>query len=111
MEKIFDEICRLIKDRNSTVRTELYPEEDMVVMYGSDSSALHRARRGMLYVEEMNNTVAEHHSHWRFLNYTIEMLHVILDGWDKDLNPDDIEHIKWAITGLQDAIDRIEPEG
>lgn len=107
----FDELCdhieELVAKRNLPARVQVQKSVGIITLYGPGASPLRQAKRGLTDIEEMAQTAAEHHPHWRLLNSTLESLRIILDNWEGDISGEDLEDIHWSAYSLSDAIQRL----
>ena len=111
----FGRACRNVEkalDRaGAPVRWSRYPDADIACLYGPNASPLHRAVHGLGHIEEMAYTAAEHHPYYRLLNGITEAARVLLDRWDGTIGPEDADHMRWSISNVSDALDRMRKDG
>ena len=106
----FDELCdhieELVADRNIPARVQVQKDVGILTIYGPGATSLRQARRGLTDIEEMAQTAAEHHPHWRLLNGVLESLRIILDSWEGDISENDLNDMHWAASSLSYAIQK-----
>lgn len=91
------------------IKSERSPDAEILKVFGDGASAVHRARHGLADVEELAHTAAEHHPYWRMLNAASEATRVVLDRWDGEISGEDLDRLAWAVSGMNDALGRLEP--
>ena len=110
----FDTVCRKVEEAlgrsGEPLRWGRYPDADIACIYGPNASPLHRARYGLSHIEEMSYTAAEHHPYYRLLNGIVEAASVVLDGWDGTIGSEDADSLRWSLSSIRDALDRMQPD-
>lgn len=111
----FGVVCRKVEAvlgrSGGPLRWGRYPDADIMCVYGQNASPLHRARHGLDHIEEMSYTAAEHHPYYRLLNGIAEAARVLLDGWDGKIGPEDADRMRWSLSSVSDALDRMRVDG
>ena len=108
----FDEVCgdigRILDRNDEPLRMARYADAEIACVYGPGASALHRARHGLDHIEEMAYTAAEHHPYYRLLNGITEIARVVLDRWDGTIGTEDAERLRWSLSRMGEALDRMD---
>lgn len=108
----FDDFCMeiegIIGRYPGQVKSEKDPDAEILKIFGEGASAIRRARHGLSDVEELAHTAAEHHPYWRMLNAVTEAARIVLDRWDDTISGEDLDRLAWAVSGMSDALDRLE---
>lgn len=107
----FDAVCgdigRMLDRSGKPFRLARYDGAEIACVYGPDASALHRARHGLDHIEEMAYTAAEHHPYYRLLNGITEAARVVLDRWDGTIDAEDADMLRWSLSRMGEALDRM----
>lgn len=110
----FQRMCSTVEamlDNASTpVRWVRHPYTKIACMYGCDVSPLQRAQHGLEHIEEMGYTAAEHHPYYRLLNGIAEATRILLDRWDGTITPEEVDQMRWSLSNVDDALDRMQAD-
>ena len=61
-------------------------------------------------MSELSYTVAEHHPYWKLLYSCVEISRIILERWNDEISTDDVDEIRWMISGLQNSLNKLTNE-
>ena len=109
-ENFYNELTN-ISDRhiknNVSLKIEKDPQNDIIKIYGENSTAASRAQNGLSDVLELAFTTAEHHPFWRLLSCCAEISNTLLENWNNTLTNDDLNEIDWYVKELTQGFQKL----
>lgn len=94
-------------ENKTQIRIQEDDSSDILKIYGQNITALSKAKSGLLEIEELAYTVAEHHPYWNLLYQTSMIMRIILENWDGNFTKKDIDEINWSINKLSSTIKKV----
>ncbi len=108
----FYEELKLLVDKFEKKQTQIKVESDLdfdsVKIFGEKMDSVTRAKLGINDAAELAYTTAEHHPYWAVLYNCTEITKTILEKWNDELAPEQLEEMKWNLKEIQNAILNIE---
>ena len=110
-EAFYDELTLLV-EKFEKKQTQLKVESDLdfdsVKIFGEKMDSVTRAKLGIDDAAELAYTTAEQHPYWCVLYNCTEITKTILEKWNDEVTPEQIDEIKWNLKEIQNAISNIE---
>ena len=104
------EIEKKAKEKNIHVKIEEDLDSNIVKIFGEKITALSRAKNGLVDVEELALTTAEHHPYWNLLYQCIQIAKPTLEKWEDDLTKEEIEEMEWSLDELKNTCKRLKEQ-
>ena len=110
-QSFFEEL-KLLVEKFENKQTQLKMESDLdydsVKIFGEKMDSVTRAKLGVDDAVELAYTTAEHHPYWAVLYNCTEITKTILEKWDDELTPEQLDEMKWNLKEIQNTISNIE---
>ena len=110
--EVFYEELKLLVEKFEKKQTQLKVESnldyDYVKIFGEKMDSVTRAKLGINDAAELAYTAAEHHPYWGVLYNCTEITKTILEKWNDEVTPEQIDEIKWNLKEIQNTISNIE---
>ena len=108
----FYEELKLLVEKFEKKQTQIKVESDLdfdsVKIFGEKMDSVTRAKLGIDDVAELAYTTAEHHPYWAVLYNCTEIIKTILEKWNDELAPEQLDEMKWNLKEIQNTISIIE---
>ena len=110
--QLFYEELKLLVEKFEKKQTQIKVESDLdfdsVKIFGEKMDSVTRAKLGINDAAELAYTTAEHHPYWAVLYNCTEITKTILEKWNDELAPEQLEEMKWNLKEIQNTILNIE---
>jgi len=110
-QSFFEEL-KLLVEKFEKKQTQLKMESDLdydsVKIFGEKMDSVTRAKLGVDDAVELAYTTAEHHPYWAVLYNCTEITKTILEKWNDELTPEQLDEMKWNLKEIQNTISNIE---
>ena len=110
--QLFYEELKLLVEKFEKKQTQIKVESDLdfdsVKIFGEKMDSVTRAKLGIDDVAELAYTTAEHHPYWAVLYNCTEIAKTIIEKWNDELAPEQLEEMKWNLKEIQNTILNIE---
>ena len=93
---------------DTQLKIEHDEKNDIIKIFGEKITALARAKNGLEDVAEMSYTVAEHHPYWNLLYQCSQISKTILEKWEGELSPEEIDDIDWSLDELKNTCEKLK---
>jgi len=108
----FYEELKLLVEKFEKKQTQIKVESDLdfdsVKIFGEKMDSVTRAKLGINDAAELAYTTAEHHPYWAVLYNCTEIAKTIIEKWNDELAPEQLEEMKWNLKEIQNTILNIE---
>lgn len=104
-----DEISTLVKSTgsNAQIKIETDIDSEIIKIVGGRFSQLARAKSGLADLSELPMSTAEHHPYWNLISQCCQICSTVLERWDSELTPKDIEEMQWHVDQLSHTCRKI----
>ena len=68
-------------------------------------------RRRVEELQQLADSIAEHHPYWPLLRFTLQLLSRVVERWRQDLTPEDLDELAWLAEKIQEQIQRLNSRG
>jgi hypothetical protein len=110
--QLFYEELKLLVEKFEKKQTQIKVESDLdfdsVKIFGEKMDSVTRAKLGIDDAAELAYTTAEHHPYWAVLYNCTEIAKTIIEKWNDELAPEQLEEMKWNLKEIQNTILNIE---
>jgi len=110
--QLFYEELKLLVEKFEKKQTQIKVESDLdfdsVKIFGEKMDSVTRAKLGINDAAELAYTTAEHHPYWAVLYNCTEIAKTIIEKWNDELAPEQLEEMKWNLKEIQNTILNIE---
>jgi len=110
-EAFYEELKFLVEKfekKQTQLKIETDLDFDSVKIFGEKMDSVTRAKLGIDDAAELAYTTAEHHPYWNVLYNCTEITKTILEKWNDEVTPEQIDEIKWNLKEIQNTISNIE---
>ena len=110
-QTFFEELKILVEKfekKQMQIKVESNLDYDSVKIFGEKMDSVTRAKLGVEDAAELAYATAEHHPYWAVLYNCTEITKTILEKWNDQLTPEQLDEIKWNLKEIQNTISNIE---
>ena len=110
-QSFFEELKLLVEKfekKQTQIKMESDLDYDSVKIFGEKMDSVTRAKLGVDDAAELAYTTAEHHPYWAVLYNCTEITKTILEKWNDELIPEQLDEMKWNLKEIQNTISNIE---
>ena len=100
-------VLQCLNRDNMPAKLSIDKEAGIIKIYSKEYNIITKASAGLADILELSYATAEHHPYAIILYHTAEILKSILDGWDSDLNQEQISELSWRATEIKASLDRL----
>ena len=110
-QSFFEELKLLVEKfekKQTQIKMESDLDYDSVKIFGEKMDSVTRAKLGVDDAAELAYTTAEHHPYWAVLYNCTEITKTILEKWNDEITPEQLDEMKWNLKEIQNTISIIE---
>jgi hypothetical protein len=103
-----EELIKQYSEKGTMLKVESDMESNIIRIFGEAMSSLGRAKSGLDDVSELAFTTAEHHPYWNLLYHACQMSMAVLEKWNSELTPEELDGMMWSIDELKNTCQRLK---